>query len=151
MANRKGSGLLMVWADVPSDKEKEFNRWYNEEHLAERLSVPGFLSAARYEAVKGGPKHLAVYELDNVGVLQSDAYKKVSAQPTEWTKRAGPATVATTFIRNVYTLIHPAAPTSTIAASPMAPSLQIGRMDVPADRSRDLRVKIDPGFADEYS
>src|SRR5207237_10406033 len=59
MANTKGTGLLMVWADVPADKEAEFNRWYNEEHLAERLSIPGFLSGARHEAVKGGPKHLA--------------------------------------------------------------------------------------------
>ena len=59
MATKKGTGLLMVWADVPADKEDDFNRWYNEEHMAERLSVPGFLDAARYEAVKNGPKHLA--------------------------------------------------------------------------------------------
>jgi hypothetical protein len=133
MANKKGSGLLMVWADVPSDKEKEFNRWYNEEHLTERLAVPGFLNAARYEAVKGGPKHLAVYELESPAVLDSDAYKRLQAQPTEWTKRAGPGTVATTFIRNVYAMIHPTSPTSKIAQSPMAPALQIGRMDVPRD------------------
>ena len=133
MTNRKGSGLLMVWADVPTDKEKEFNRWYNEEHLAERLAVPGCLSAARYEAVKGGPKHLAMYELESAAVLQSEAYKRLAAQPTEWTKRAGPATVATAFIRNVYTLLHPSAPTRAITASPMAPALQIGRMDVPRD------------------
>jgi hypothetical protein len=31
--------------------------------------VPGFLSGARYEAVKGGPKHLACYELESVAVL----------------------------------------------------------------------------------
>ena len=55
MAKKKGTGLLMVWAEVPAAKEPEFNRWYNEEHLAERMAVPGFLSAARYEAVKGGP------------------------------------------------------------------------------------------------
>jgi hypothetical protein len=133
MANRKGSGLLMVWADVPSDKEKEFNRWHNEEHLAERMSIPGFLSAARYEAVKGGPKHLACYELESPAVLESQAYKRVAEHPTEWTKRAGPGTVATTFIRNVYTLIHPKTLSSTAAQAPMAPALQIGRMDVPAD------------------
>ena len=63
MANRRGTGLLMVWCDVPANKEAEFNRWYDDEHLDERMSVPGFLSCARYEAVKGGPKHLAVYEL----------------------------------------------------------------------------------------
>ena len=73
MAAKKGTGLLMVWADVPADKEAEFNRWYNEEHLAERLAIPGFLNGARYEAVKGGPKHLAVYELDTDDVASAAA------------------------------------------------------------------------------
>jgi hypothetical protein len=133
MATKKGTGLLMVWADVPADKEAEFNRWYNEEHLKERLSVPGFLSAARYEAVKGGPKHLAYYELESPAVLESEAYKRVVANPTPWTKRCSPNVIGTTSIRNVYTMIHPTAVTPSIAGSEMAPSLQIGRMDVPAE------------------
>jgi hypothetical protein len=133
MANKKGAGLLMVWCEVPADKEAEFNRWYNEEHLAERLSVPGFLSAARYEAVKGGPKHLAVYELENAAVMESDAYKKVSNNPTPWTKKTGPQAVATTFIRNIYSLIHPKALSAADAQRGMAPALQIGRMDVPRE------------------
>ena len=54
MSNRKGNGLLMVWCEVPDEIEDEFNRWYNEEHIEERLSVPGILSAARYEAVVSG-------------------------------------------------------------------------------------------------
>ena len=90
MTAKKGTGLLMVWADVPADKEDDFNRWYNEEHLAERLAVPGFLSGARYEAVKGGPKHLACYELESAAVLESPAYKRVQANPTAWTKRCSP-------------------------------------------------------------
>jgi hypothetical protein len=150
MANLKGSGLLMVWADVPSDKEKEFNRWYNEEHLAERLAVPGFLSAARYEAVKGGPRHLAVYELENPAVLESEAYRRVQAQPTDWTKRAGPATVATTFIRNVYAMIHPAAVTPRIAQSPMAPALQIGRMDVPPEVDAEWNAWYNTVYVPNY-
>jgi hypothetical protein len=132
MAAKRGTGLLMVWCDVPADKEPDFNRWYNEEHLAERLAVPGFLSAARYEAVKGGPKHLAVYELESAAVMQSAAYKKVSANPTPWTQRTGPQAIATTFIRNVYTMIHPRTVTPIVAESRLAPALQLGRMDVPA-------------------
>jgi hypothetical protein len=131
--SKKGTGLLMVWCDVPADKEPDFNRWYNEEHIAERLSVPGFLSAARYEAVKGGPKHLAVYELESPAVLQSAAYKKVSENPTAWTRRSGPNAIATTFVRNVYSQIHPATVTPAMANSGMAPALQLGRMDVPAE------------------
>jgi hypothetical protein len=131
MSAKKGTGLLMVWCEVPADREADFNRWYNEEHLAERLSVPGFLSAARYEAVKGGPKHLAVYEVESAAVLESPAYKKVQANPTPWTKRCSPDVIGTTFIRNIYTMIHPRALTPAIAAAGMAPALQLGRMDVP--------------------
>jgi hypothetical protein len=143
MAAKKGSGLLMVWADIPADKEPDFNRWYNEEHFKERLDVPGFLSGARYEAVKGGPKHLAVYELESPAVLESPAYKKVQANPTPWTKRSSPEVIGTTFIRNVYSMIHPKALAPGAAESGMAPALQIGRMDVPPD--------VDAEFNDWYN
>ena len=107
MSNRKGTGLLMVWCEVPDEIEDEFNRWYNEEHIEERLSVPGILSAARYEAVVSGPKHLAVYELENSAVMESDAYLEIRAKPTEWSKRMSPEYSATTYVRNVYEMIHP--------------------------------------------
>jgi hypothetical protein len=133
MANKKGTALMMVWAEVPPDKEDDFNRWYNEEHLAERLAIPGFLNAARYEAVQGGPKHLACYELENAQVLESDAYKQALANPTEWTQRCSPAFIGTVYIRNVYEMVHPARLTPGIARSDMAPALQIGRMDIPPE------------------
>jgi hypothetical protein len=135
---KKGTGLMMVWTDVPADKEKEFNRWYNDEHLAERLELPGFLNGARYEAVKGGPKHLAVYELESVAALETPEYKKVRANPTAWTKKCSPDVIGTNFIRNVYTLIHPKSLTPQVAESPMAPALQLGRMDVPPEIDADF-------------
>jgi hypothetical protein len=57
------------------------------------------------------PRHLAVYE------LESPADKQVAANPTPWTQRVGPQAVATTFTRNVYTMIHPRTVTPSIAAS----------------------------------
>ncbi len=147
---RKGTGLLMVWADVPADQEDEFNRWYNEEHLPERMAIPGFLSGARYEAVKGGPKHLAYYELESAAVLETPAYKKVQANPTEWTKRSGPGAIATTFIRNVYTMIHPQAITPAIAGAPMAPVLQIGRMSVPPAVDADFNTWYNTVYVPNY-
>ena len=105
MANKKGAGLMIVWADIPADKEDDFNRWYNEEHLAELLSVPGVLSAARYEATKSGPKHMAVYELESPAVVESDAF--TSRPRTEWGSRVSPSLIGTNFINNVYEMIHP--------------------------------------------
>jgi hypothetical protein len=53
---QKGRGIFLVYVDIDTQHVQEFNKWYNEEHLPELLSVPGILSAARYEAVKGGVK-----------------------------------------------------------------------------------------------
>jgi hypothetical protein len=147
---KKGTGLLMVWTDVPADQEEEFNRWYNEEHIPERMAIPGFLSGARYEAFKGGPKHLAVYELESPAVLETPAYRKVQANPTPWTKRVGPQAIGQPFIRNVYAMIHPGALTPAIAGAPMAPALQLGRMDVPAAVDREFNEWYNTVYVPNY-
>ena len=128
MANKKGTALMMVWADIPADKEDDFNRWYNEEHLQELLSVPGILNAARYEAVRSGPKHLACYELESPAVIETDAFK--DRPRTEWGARVSPSIIGTNFINNVYEMIYPDALNDGIAGADMAPALQIGRMDI---------------------
>ena len=133
MPAKKGTGLLMVWVEVPDEIEDEFNKWYNEEHIAERLSIPGVLSAARYEAVSSGPKMLAFYELESSAIMESAEYLKVRNNPSDWTKRMNPGDVGTVYIRNVYEMIHPTDLTDEISASPMAPALQIGRMDIPPE------------------
>jgi hypothetical protein len=63
MGKTRGTGLLMAWMDIDAAYEDEFNHWYNEEHIGRLLAVPGFLSAARYVALRGAPKYLAMYEL----------------------------------------------------------------------------------------
>jgi hypothetical protein len=127
MPNKKGTGLLMVWVDVPADKEDEFNRWYNEEHIPELMAIPGVLNAARYEAVKSGPKHLACYELESPAVVDSDAWTK--RKPSQWAQRVGPRVIGSNLINNVYEMVHPKELTAGIAQADMAPALQIGRMD----------------------
>ena len=47
MAETKGRGMLMVFTDVAPEVEEEFNRWYNEEHLPERLSIPAATPRSR--------------------------------------------------------------------------------------------------------
>ena len=150
MVTKKGSGLLMVWADVPAEKEEEFNRWYNEEHLGDLLSIPGVLNAARYVAISGGPKYLACYELESPDVIESDAYQKQRANPSDWSKRMSPTVIATSFVRNVYGQLFPAEVSQAAAESDMAPALQIGRMDVPAEIEEEFNhwynTVFVPGF-----
>ena len=59
--------------------DEEFNAWYDTEHLADLLRLPGFLDAARYVAVKGGPKYLAAYELESADALKSPEFQTYRA------------------------------------------------------------------------
>jgi len=133
MTKTRGTGMLAVWCDIPKTVENEFNRWYNEEHVYERLSVPGVLSAARYESVVSGPKHLAVYELESPDVLKSDEYLNLRNNPSDWSKRMSPEVIGTTFIRNIYQQIFPEHPDDKSLISPLAEALQIGRMNIPME------------------
>jgi hypothetical protein len=82
-------GLLLTLTEPPAQMEEEFNAWYDEEHLAERLAIPGFRSALRWVAdlPPGGGKYLATYELDSLAVLSSAAYLHRFENPTPWSKR----------------------------------------------------------------
>jgi hypothetical protein len=94
-------GLLLVMADIDPEDEDEFNRWYNQEHLPGRLSVPGFVSGRRYRAIDGSPKYLALYELESSEVLNSKEYRAVSKEnETQWSKRMFKKWKNT--VRNVY-------------------------------------------------
>ncbi len=70
---------------MPSD-EAEFNRWYDHEHLEERVAIPGFLEARRYVAHDGNPKYLSLYSTETFDVLDSAAYRTALANQTAWSK-----------------------------------------------------------------
>ena len=81
-------GLLLMMTDIDPVNEEDFNRWYEEEHLDERMAIPGFINARRFQAIEGGPKYLALYDLDSPEVLQTPPYLKVTgAGKSAWTRR----------------------------------------------------------------
>ncbi len=133
MTPKKGLGLLMVYTDVAPEHEEEFNRWYNEEHIAERLAIPGVLNAARYAAVQGGPKYLACYELDEPGTWHSAAWQSRLNNPTEWSQRMSPSVVGTNYFRVLYRLIYPESVSEDTSSADMAPVMLVGRMTVPPE------------------
>src|SRR4030095_208550 len=111
------------------EPDKKFNAWYKTEHLPELLAVPGIHSAARYKAVKGGPKYLAFYELENVGVLRTSAF--ADRPRTPWGQRVSPSVIGSSLTRIVGEQIFPDG--LEMSERGMAPVLQIGRMSVPAE------------------
>ena len=79
-----GNTILVVMMDVESGHEAEFDRWYNEEHLPERLEIPGYVSARRFKLEEGNGvlKYLCIWELEDESPLESDQYKMQRARPS---------------------------------------------------------------------
>jgi hypothetical protein len=81
-----GKGMLIVFTEVKASDERDFNEWYNREHIDERVNLPGFHRARRYAAVRGSPKYLATYECDSVGDLATPGYLHLLANQTPWSQ-----------------------------------------------------------------
>ena len=76
VAPGNAGGLLMFATNVSPDVEKDFNAWYDEEHVPALRKVPGCLSARRFRTDEGEPQYVALYHLKDPEVASSDAWKK---------------------------------------------------------------------------
>jgi hypothetical protein len=81
-----GTGMLLTSMDIDAPHDAEFNRWYDREHLEERVAIPGFLEARRYIAHQGSPKYLSLYSTATFEILDSPAYRTALANQTAWSK-----------------------------------------------------------------
>lgn len=81
-------GQLCIWTDVERAHERDFNRWYDREHMQERMAIAGFQSARRFRALGASPRpYLALYYTDSLAVFRSPAYRAAFANQTEWSLR----------------------------------------------------------------
>jgi hypothetical protein len=82
-----GKGMLITSMDIDAADEREFNRWYDREHLAERVAIEGFIEARRWIADQASPKYFCTYSTETFETLSSPAYKKALANQTEWSRK----------------------------------------------------------------
>jgi hypothetical protein len=81
-----GTGMLLTSMDIDPSDEAEFNRWYDREHLEERVAIDGFVEARRYIAHAANPKYLSLYSTLSLEVLDSPAYRAALANQTVWSR-----------------------------------------------------------------
>ena len=131
MAKTRGTGLLMVWTDIDPEHEAEFNRFYNEEHMGRLAQVAGVLSCGRYMALRGGPKYLAMYELDDHNVLRTAAFRDtLRYQPSPLRAKAAGSYIGRNYIINGYRQIFPERTNPIENTFAMSPYLQMGRITI---------------------
>lgn len=81
-------GALIAAMDFTNVATDEFNDWYDLEHIPERARVPGFLTLRRWIGADNPKQSVATYDLENVAVLQSPAYRAIGGENlSPWSKR----------------------------------------------------------------
>ena len=97
--------------EVDEADDAVFNKWYNEEHLPERMSIPGYVSARRFMLdpedgqANNVMRYLCIWELEDGSPLQSEFYKEQNAKPTPTKDAAG--AVVKQRARGLYRQIFP--------------------------------------------
>ena len=80
------SGLLAIWNNTNNKFLSEYEEWYKNEHLFERLSVPGINSARRFVSLKSNYNYFTSYEATTPKTFFSDKYINKLNNPTQKTK-----------------------------------------------------------------
>ncbi|MET0542710.1 MAG: hypothetical protein ABWZ88_13245 [Variovorax sp.] len=115
-------------ADIAIPQQAAYQRWHNNEHIPERLSIPGFVRGRRYRSVSDDTRFLMYYDTSSLEVLTSDAYLAALNAPTPRTRTAlrwfqNPVRTAYTLVEAIGVPEVAAAPAMAIAsfALPAAP------------------------------
>lgn len=104
----RGSAILIIWgsqSNLSIPDERALNDWWTNEHLPERLAIPGFHRTRRYyystsdtnsddankESVQSSTSrrshYLVIYEVSSLSTLTSEPYMQALNTPTPGTKK----------------------------------------------------------------
>ncbi len=86
------TALLALWNDVDPAFDAAYNDWHANEHVPERLTVPGIVWGRRYGSVRAVamPRYLTLYGLRNADVLDSAPYVRLLNEPTPTSRAMRP-------------------------------------------------------------
>jgi hypothetical protein len=129
--DHQATALLALWNGVTPELDADYNAWHAEEHVPERLTVPGILWARRYGAFwpQAGPRYLTLYGLRDAQVLAGDAYQRLLREPTPMSARMRPHLCHLS--RWVCALRAPCGP-------PSGPGLQVQTLDAPPAQALEV-------------
>jgi hypothetical protein len=86
-----GEAVVAIWNGIAPEARDQFYDWHINEHMPERVGIPGFRRGRRYIAADSStqPEFFTLYELDTMEVAKGSDYANRLNDPT-------PGTVAST-------------------------------------------------------
>ncbi|GAB5378586.1 MAG: hypothetical protein AcusKO_50480 [Acuticoccus sp.] len=80
-----GKGAVAIWHDIAPEGRAAFYDWHGNEHMPERVGIPGFLRGRRYIAHEASLEFFNLYEAEALTVLEGPDYQDRLNSPTPWT------------------------------------------------------------------
>lgn len=68
-------GAVAIWHDIVPEGLAEFYAWHGEEHMPERVSIPGFNCGRRFVASQADLHFFNLYETESPDVVKGPQYK----------------------------------------------------------------------------
>lgn len=140
-----GSGLLIELADFVDCQPDDVFDYIRNERLTRRIAIPGVLRGALYEALKGEPRYLQLYEAQNVHVFFEPSFQESLAQPP-----GSPHPVERSMDNHlclpcaqIYPQVAGGGMSSEIPEP--SPALQLGRIHVPPGEPGRFQLLVCPG------
>ncbi|MBV1797890.1 hypothetical protein [Siccirubricoccus sp. G192] len=86
-----GEAVVAIWNGVAEEGWETNYAWHLQEHVPERVGIPGFNRGRRYRAMDAAthPALFTLYEVDTMQVTQGQDYTNRLNAPTAWTRAAG--------------------------------------------------------------
>jgi hypothetical protein len=78
-------GVILVSMNIEPACEEEFNDWYNTEHIPHFNHLRGVITARRFLALKGDPRYVALYHVENTDMYATPGW--MAANETPWIQR----------------------------------------------------------------
>jgi hypothetical protein len=75
-------GAVAIWHDIEPGGLNEFYAWHGEEHMPERVAIPGFLRGRRFAAIDARLGFFNLYETASAGVVSGPDYRRKLDSPT---------------------------------------------------------------------
>jgi hypothetical protein len=82
-----GEAVVAIWNGIAPEARDAFYDWHQNEHMPERVGIPGFRRGRRYVAADAAtqPEFFTLYELETLQVAQGQDYANRLNAPTPWT------------------------------------------------------------------
>ena len=85
-----GAAAVAMWWNVAPEMRVEWEDWHSNEHMPERLSIPGFLRGTRWVAESGEPSYFVLYEVANLATITGGPYLERLNNPSPWSRKMMP-------------------------------------------------------------